>query len=153
MKHLAAPFLADLHNIAHIFLRHHDIRPLPSAPRCGRSPSQIRQVGRILHHLHCCRPFMHNLVNNARRGSDHCQIKFPFQTFHDDLHMKQPQESAAESEAQCCRGFRLKVECRIIDLQLFQGVLDILVLLALCRINPAVIPWAVLFYSPAAALR
>lgn len=71
------------------------------------------------------------------RGDDG-QPKLPFQTLYDDLHVEQSQEAAAETEAQGGGGLRLEEKGRVIDLQLFQGVLDPFILFRFRGIDAAV---------------
>ena len=52
--------------------------------------------------------------------------------------MQQSQKAAAKTKSQSCGGFRRKEKSCVVDLKLFQGVLDPLVLFALCRIDTAV---------------
>ena len=48
------------------------------------------------------------LINNAGRGGNKVKVVFPFKAFQNNLHVKQTEEAAAEAEAQCGGGFRLK---------------------------------------------
>ena len=50
------------------------------------------------------------LVTHAGSGRDQVQFVFALQSFLDDLHVQQSKESAAESEAESDRTFRLKEE-------------------------------------------
>ena len=98
---------------------------------------RVRQIGRILHHLHSA-IVLHNFINDARRCGDDAQIELPLQAFDDDFHMQKPQKTASESVSQRCGRLRLKVEGRVVHLQFLQGVLDVLVLFPFCRIDAAV---------------
>ena len=48
------------------------------------------------------------LINNAGRSGNKVKVVFPLQTLQNNLHVKQTEEAAAEAEAQCGGGFRLK---------------------------------------------
>ena len=61
-------------------------------------------------------------IDHARRRCHQIQIIFPLQPFLDDLQMEQPQETAAEAKAKSYGGLRLKLQRRVVELQLFQRV-------------------------------
>ena len=136
VDHLAPPFLTEFHDGAHIFLRNHDVGFYDRLfnPVDFRD---VRQVGRILDHFHSA-VLQHHPVHNAWGGGDDGQSEFPFQTFHDDFHVQKSQEAASEAEAQCGGGFRLEQEGGVVDLELFQCILDAFIFFAFCRIDSAV---------------
>ena len=69
-----------------------------------------------------------DMVDYRRRGHNQVNVKLPLQTLLDDIHVKQAQESAAETKAQGLGGFRFKLETGIIELQFFQGFTEVIVL-------------------------
>ena len=85
-------------------------------------------AGRIVDHLH-------SAVGQGTGGSARwgvvvmmIQIELPFQPLGDDLHVQQAKEAAAETEAQRGAGLQLKGEGGVVQLQLFQRVLQVGVL-------------------------
>ena len=84
-------------------------------------------AGRIVDHLHSA-VGQGKAVAHAGRGGDDIQIKFPFQPLGDDLHVQQAKEAAAEAEAQRGAGLQLKGEGGVVQLQLFQCILQVGVL-------------------------
>ena len=76
-------------------------------------------------------------VDDAGGRRDDVQVKLPLQPLLDDLHVEQPQEAAAEPVAQRLAGLQLVGERRVVQVQLFQGVLQILVIAAVQRIDAA----------------
>ena len=79
-----------------------------------------------------------HLVDYTGRGGHQIQIVLPFQTFLDDLQVQKAQEAAAESKAQRNRGLRLKLQSRVIELQLFQCIPKIRIFCPVRRIHTAV---------------
>ena len=98
---------------------------------------RVRQVGGIVH-PDLGAVGLDDLVDDAGRRGHQVQVEFPFQPFLDDLHVKQAQEAAAEAEAQSHRGFRLVEQGGVVELELAQGVLQVLVPGAVRRIDAAV---------------
>ena len=64
-------------------------------------------------------------IFHAGSGGDQIQIKFPLQTLDDDLQMEQTQKAAPEAKAQGRRGLGVKAEGGVVELQLFQSVLQV----------------------------
>ena len=56
---------------------------------------------------------------------DEVEVELALQTLGDDLHVEQTKEAAAEAEAQRGTGFQLKGQGGVVELQLFQRVLQI----------------------------
>ena len=130
------PLLAEFHYGPDKLAGHHDFRAyhrlLHMLDQRG-----IRQVGRIcqFHDFPVCLVYF---IDYARRRGHQIQIIFPFQPLLNDFQMQQPQKSAAESKSQSHRGLRLILQGRVIELQLLQGVPQIRIARAVCRIESAV---------------
>ena len=62
-------------------------------------------------------------VDDAGRRRDEVEVVFPLQPLLDDLHMKQPQKSATESESQRAGGFRFITQRGVVQLELLQRFL------------------------------
>ncbi len=131
----AAPLLAKVHNIAHIFLRRVDMG-VRNRFFGLRDQRRVGIIGRVVDGDHFA-VGLRDMVNDARRGCDDVQIVFALQPLLDDLHMQKPQEAAAETEAQRDGGLRLKGERRIVELQFLQRVPQVRVFRAVRRINAA----------------
>ena len=102
----SAPLLAKVHNAADIlgggeYAGKH-IR-LFGGLDCGR----VGVVRRVVK-LYGAPVRKVELVHNAGGCGDKVKVVFPLQTFQNNLHVKQTEEAAAEAEAQCGGGFRLK---------------------------------------------
>ena len=127
--------LADLHQRAHIFLRcmdtDADIRFFHIV-NAGRT----RQVAGVVDLLHRSIRLV-NTIDYAGRCGDQIEIKFPFQPLLDDFHVQKSQETAAEAVSQSLTGFRIVGQGRIVELEFFEGILEVLILGTVCRINPA----------------
>ena len=75
-------------------------------------------------------------VTHTRRGGDEVDVKLALEAFLDDFQVQQPQESAAESEAQRHRVLRLEVERAVVQTQLFERVAQQTMFMRLDRIEP-----------------
>ena len=78
-----------------------------------------------------------DLVRHVRRGLHQVDVGVLLQPLLDDLHVQQAQKAAAESEAQRVACLRLELEAGIVDRELFQGIAELLEILAVRRIEPA----------------
>ena len=78
------------------------------------------------------------LINNAGRGGNKVKVVFPLQTFQNNLHMKKPEEAAAEAEAQGGGGFRLKAEGGVVQGELVEGVPQVGIFRAVKGVNSGV---------------
>ena len=133
---IAAPLLAEFHNRADVILRQHDFRlynrllHLQNTRRirhiAGVGKLKIRTVRQI------------NLINNAGGSRYQIQIIFPFQTFLHNFQMQQAQKAAAETKAKRNRGFRLKEQRGVIQLEFFQRITQVGIFCAIRRENAAV---------------
>ena len=132
----APAILTHGHDIAHILVGgddiHLDIRLLRPLNNRG-----IWVVVGVIHCHHVAVGFI-DMVDNGGQGRDQIQIEFPFQPLLNDLHMEHSQKAAAEAEAQRGRGFRLKAQGRIVELELFQRIPQIGVLGTVLRVDTAV---------------
>ena len=127
------PILAQFHDIAHIIRRCQDFC-LDHRFFCQLNQSRVWIIGRVVNHFYI--PVCHrNPINNRWCSGNQVQIIFPFQPFLNNFHMQQPQESAAESEAQCNGCFRFKGQRGIVQLQLLQCFPQIAILCTICRID------------------
>ena len=67
-------------------------------------------------------------VRDVRHGGDHVHIEFAVQPLLDDLHVQQPEESAAESESEGQRAFGFERQRGVVELQLLERGAQVLVL-------------------------
>ena len=95
-----------------------------------------RELRRIVHRYHRAVGLV-DVINDRRRGGDELQVVLTLEAFLHDVHVKQSQKAAAETEAQCLRGFRHVLERRIIQLQLFKSHFQVVIVLALDRVETA----------------
>ena len=79
-----------------------------------------------------------HLVDNAGCCSYQIQIVLPLQSFLNNLQMQKSKEAAPEAKSEGNRGFRLKIQGSIIELQLFQRIPEIRIFGAVRRIHAAV---------------
>ena len=87
----------------------------------------VRVAGGVVDHLHGA--VRHGqAVADAGSGGDDVQVELPLETLGDDLHVEQAQEAAAEAKAQCGTGLKFKGQGSVVQLQLFQRVLQVGVL-------------------------
>ena len=98
----------------------------------------LRRKFRRVAHLHHRSVRLINAINDRRRRRDQAKMILPFQPFLYDIHMQQPQKSAAKAKAQRCRGFRFENQSRIVDLHFFQRILEIVIIRAFNRIKAAI---------------
>ncbi len=96
--------------------------------------AEVGQLGRILDLDHRTVTH-HHLIHHGRRGGNEVLVKFPLQTLLNDFHVQQAEEAAAEAETQGLGNFRLVLEGGIIELELFQGLAQGIVLVGLDRIQ------------------
>ncbi len=123
-----APLLAQLHNVAHIVVGGQDVRVGDRLLRLGDGAG-IGVVGGVVNQEHRA-VGQGDAVDDARRGGNQVKVVFPLQPFLDDLHMQQPQEAAAEPEAEGHRGFGLIGQGRVVELEAFKRLPQVLVMRA-----------------------
>src|SRR5687767_12267887 len=75
-----------------------------------------------------------NPILHARYSGNEVQLVFALETLLDDLHVQEPEKSAAEPEAECGRCLGLIVQGRVVQLKLLERVAQRLVLLGICRV-------------------
>ena len=92
---------------------------------------QLRRAVDLLHHAVGGR----HPVEHARRGGDQVHVELALEPLLDDLHVQQPEEAAAEAEAERRRGLRLEEERRVVEPQLLERVAQLRVLAAFDRIE------------------
>ena len=76
----------------------------------------LRHVGRVVH-LQLGAVVQVDVVDDARRRGDEIEVELALQPLGDDLEVQQPEEAAAEAEAERRRAFRLVGEARIVEAQ------------------------------------
>ena len=91
------------------------------------------QSRRIVHFSHVAMLVKHP-IGYIGHGCDYIHVKFATEAFLYDLHVKQTEESATESESERRRRFRLECQRCIIELQFFERCTEILEILCLYRI-------------------
>ncbi len=98
--------------------------------------ARVGQVRRIIHR-HGLAPRGQDFVNDAGRRRDDVHVVLAPEPLLDDLHVEQPEEAAAESEAERDRAFRLIDESGIVQAQLPDRGLEMLEVRGVNRINAA----------------
>ena len=78
-----------------------------------------------------------DFVNDAGGGGYKVEIIFSFKAFLDDFHVQQTEKSAAETESQSRRGFRLEMKRRVVELKLFESLAKVGILCSVGGINAA----------------
>ena len=76
-----------------------------------------------------------DLVDNRGRGVDEIEVVLPLQALLDDLHVKQTEVAAAETESERIRGLGLIRERRIVELELLQGRTKVLKFTVVDRVD------------------
>ena len=79
---------------------------------------ELRRVVDVQHRAVGARDF----VDHGRRAGDQVELVFALEPLLHDVHVQQPQETAAEAEAQRGRDFRLVVQRRVVELELGERV-------------------------------
>ena len=69
-----------------------------------------------------------DVIDDRGRGGDEVEVEFALEPLLDDLEMQQPEEAAAEAEAQRRRGLGLVFEAGIVEAQLGEAVAQMLVI-------------------------
>jgi hypothetical protein len=72
---------------------------------------------------------LEHVVLHAGDGGDQVQVELALEALLHDLHVQQPEEAAAEAEAQRRGRLRLVLQRGVVELQLLEGVAQVLVLL------------------------
>ena len=76
-------------------------------------------------------------VVDVRRGHDQVEVEFALEPLADDLHVQQPEEAAAEAEAERARRLGLVEERRVVELQPLERVAQLGVLVGVLGKRPA----------------
>ena len=97
----------------------------------------IRQIGGVGELNHLAVGLKHLIYYAGRRGHQ-IQIVLSLQPLLNHIQMQQSQESATEAKAQGNGGLRFKIQGCIIELQLFQGIPQVRIFCAVCRIESAI---------------
>ena len=82
--------------------------------------------------------FEFDLIDDARGGGDEIEVEFAFEALFDDLHVKKTEKTAAETEAERHRRFRLEEESGVIEAEFFKRVAQIAVAGAVGGVNARV---------------
>ena len=98
---------------------------------------RIRKVRRVRKLHHRTVGLIH-MVDNRRCRRHQVEIILSLQTLLYDIEVQKAQEAATETEAERLRGLRLILKCRIVQLQLFQGIPEIRILHRIGRIDTTV---------------
>ena len=78
-----------------------------------------------------------DLVDHARRGGDQVEVVFAGQPLLDDLQVEQPEEPAAEAEAERGAGLHLEREAGVVEAQLGDALTQFLEVVGIDREQPA----------------
>ena len=95
---VAAPLLAQFHNVAHILLGRNNAG-LNEGLLGLLNLRRVRIVQRRVD-LQLFTVGFGDVIDDVGGRSDQIEIILPFQPLHNDLHVEQPQEAAAKTEAQ-----------------------------------------------------
>jgi hypothetical protein len=63
-----------------------------------------------------------DLVDHRRGGGDEVEVVLALEPLLDDLHVEQPEEAAAEPEAERLGGVGLERNARVVEAELLEGV-------------------------------
>ncbi len=77
-----------------------------------------------------------DLVLDARRRGEDVEFVFAFQPLLHDVHVEQAQEADAKAEIERLRGFRLVDQRGVVELELFQRVAQLAVVVVFDRVHP-----------------
>ncbi len=113
----------ELHHRADVLRRGEDVH---GAPRLFDMLDIVGfgQIGRAVDGDHGAVGLEHPIFH-GRGGEDDVQIVLPLQPLLDDLHVEEAQEAQAEAKAQGLAGLRLVDQGGVVELQLFQGILQV----------------------------
>ncbi len=92
----------------------------------------IRHIGGVVHLDHFPVGLV-DAIDHGRGGSDHVEIELAVEALLNDFHMQQAEEAAAETVAECCRGFGLVMEAGIVEAEFAKAVAQMLELGAVSR--------------------
>ncbi len=121
----AALLVGQRHHRAHIVLRHVQVHGHDGLAHL-LDTAGIGHLGRVLD-LDDLAIALDHFVDHAGRGGDQVLVEFALQALLHDFHVQQAQEAAAKAEAQRLRDFRLELQGRIVELQLFQRIAQLVI--------------------------
>ena len=130
----AAPLLEQLHQPADVLLRGDDRR----LDERLLDPLELVRLGQLRRavDLEVVAADHHHAVRHPRRRRDEVEVELPLEPRLDDLHVQQPEEAAAEAEAEGVGDFRLEVERRVVERELVEGVAQVGIVLGVGRVEP-----------------
>ena len=133
--HLTALVHDELHHVADVLVRDHDVHFHDGLADLGDLLGSREEGGIIHQHLGAVR-FPH-LIDDGRIGGDDIHVKLTAQTLLNDLHVQKAEEAAAETKAE--RGGTLRHECEggVVDLKLAHGELQGLEVIRADGVNAA----------------
>ena len=91
-----------------------------------------RHLGRVVH-LAPLAVALEHAVGDVRRGDDQVEVELALEPLAHDLHVEQPEEAAAEAEAERPRRLRLVEQRRVVELQPLERVAQLGVLVGVAR--------------------
>ena len=125
----AAALVVQLHHRADVLLRDDDRGPdvrLLDLLELGR------HLGRVVH-LAPVAVALEHAVGDVRRGHDQVEVELALEPLAHDLHVEQPEEAAAEAEAERLRRLGLVEESGVVELQPLERVTQLGVLVGVAR--------------------
>ena len=96
------------------------------------SSSSARHLGRVVH-LAPVPVALEHAVGDVRRGHDQVEVELALEPLADDLHVQQPEEAAAEAEAERLRRLGLVEESGVVELQPLERVAQLRILVGVAR--------------------
>jgi len=132
--HLIAPFgVAQGDDGPHVILGHENGGGNDGFPDF-LDLGNFRKLGRIFHLDEGAVPQYH-LIDHRGSGGNQVLVEFPLQALLHDFHVQEPEEATAEAEPQGLGDFRFKLQGGVVELELFQGFPQGVVLVGFHRIE------------------
>ena len=91
-----------------------------------------RQFGRIVQCEDRAVGLQH-LVDDGRRRADQVEVVLALQTLLDDVHVQQAEKAAAKAESHRLGALRLEMQCRVVELELVEGLAQRRIVLGIDR--------------------
>ena len=129
MVEAPAPLGAELHHRADVVLRHDHLR---ADVRLLHLLDLARHLGRVVH-LEPVAVLLLDVVGDVRRRDEQVEVELALEPLADDLHVQQPEEAAAEAEAERLRRLRLVEQRRVVELELLERVAQLRVVVGVGR--------------------
>ena len=98
-------------------------------------PAGVGQAGRRVDLDHLAVGLQHAVAHRGR-GDQQLEVELALEPLLDDLHVQEPQEAAAEAEAERGGGLGLVEEGRVVEPQLLERVAQLRVLVGVHRVEP-----------------